>query len=81
MGLRPGQTPRSAQFLAFIYYYTKLDKRPPAKADFQRYFEISAPSVHAMIKTLERNGLIARKPRVARSIQILVPREAIPELA
>jgi Mn-dependent DtxR family transcriptional regulator len=73
-------TPRQGQFMAFIYYYTKINKRPPAEADMQRYFEISAPSVHAMVKSLERHGLISRTPGAARSIHLLLPREALPDL-
>lgn len=36
-------TPRQGQFLAFIYYYTKVNGRPPAEADIQRYFQVTAP--------------------------------------
>ncbi len=50
-------------------------RRPPAEADMQRHFQVSPPSVHQMIVTLERNGLIRRQPGVARSIQILVAPE------
>jgi len=46
-------TPRQGQFLAFIYYYTKLNGRPPAEADMERYFQTSAPAVHQMVVTLE----------------------------
>ncbi len=42
-------TPRQGQYLAFIYYYTKLNRVPPAEADFVRYFGVSAPTVHQMI--------------------------------
>src|SRR5262245_59114101 len=41
-------TPRQGQYLAFIYYYTKLHGVPPAEADIQRYFRVSAPAVHEM---------------------------------
>lgn len=37
----PAYTPRQGQFLAFIYYYTKLNGVPPAEADMQRYFRVS----------------------------------------
>ena len=30
---KPPYTPRQGQFLAFIYYYTKIHKCPPAEAD------------------------------------------------
>ncbi len=38
-------TPRQGQFLAFIYYYTKINGMPPAEADMQRFFRVSAPVV------------------------------------
>ena len=73
-------TPRQGQFLAFIYYYTKLNGRPPAEADMQRYFKISAPAAHQMVVTLEQRSFIARVPGQARSIRLLLPREDLPDL-
>ena len=74
-------TPRQGQFLAFIYYYTKLNGRPPAEADMERYFQASAPAVHQMIVTLEKRGFIERVSGQARSIRLLLPREELPDLA
>ena len=54
--------------------------QPPAEADIQHHFRVSPPSVHQMIVTLERNGFIRRQPGVPRSIEILVPPEALPIL-
>jgi SOS-response transcriptional repressor LexA len=73
-------TEKQGQYLAFIYTYTHMFGRPPAEADMQRHFQVSPPSVHQMIVTLERNGLIRRQPGVARSIQILVAPEHLPIL-
>ena len=73
-------TRRQGQFLAFIYYYTKVNGRPPAEADMQRYFQVSPPSVHQMVVTLERRGFIARVPGQGRSIRLLLPREELPDL-
>lgn len=73
-------TQRQGQFLAFIYYYTKLNARPPAEADMARYSEISPPAVHQMVLTLEKRGLIQRSPGKPRSIRLLLPREALPDL-
>jgi hypothetical protein len=50
-------TEKQGQYLAFIYTYTHMFRRPPAETDFQRHFRVSPPSVHQMIVTLERNGL------------------------
>jgi DNA-binding MarR family transcriptional regulator len=54
--------------------------RPPAGADLQRHFGVSPPSVHQMILTLERAGLIRRRPGVARSIEVLIAPERLPIL-
>ena len=76
----PAFTPLQGQYLAFIYAYTQLNRRPPAESDFQYYFQVTAPSVHQMILTLERQGLIRRTPRTARSITLQVPPESLPIL-
>jgi DNA-binding MarR family transcriptional regulator len=73
-------TEKQGQYLAFIYTYTHMFRRPPAEADMQRHFQVSPPSVHQMIVTLERNGLIRRQPGVPRSIQILVAPKDLPIL-
>lgn len=66
--------------LAFIYYYTKIHKCPPAEADIASYFGVSPPSTHQSIMALERNGLISRTPGQARAIRVLLPRTALPDL-
>jgi hypothetical protein len=59
-------TEKQRQYLAFIFTYSHMFRRPP--------------SVHQMIVTLERNGLIQRQPGVARSIQVLVATKDLPIL-
>ena len=76
----PSFTPLQGQYLAFIYAYTQINRRPPAESDFQNYFQVTPPSVHQMILTLERQGLIRRIPRTSRSIALLVPPESLPLL-
>jgi len=78
--LSTAYTKKQGQYLAFIYYYTKMNGRPPAEADIQRYFEVSAPSIHQMIVALEKHGFISRTPGQARSIQLLLAREELPDL-
>jgi Mn-dependent DtxR family transcriptional regulator len=73
-------TERQGQYLAFIYAYTKLHRRPPAEADMQAYFGVTPPSVHSMVLQLECSGLIRRRPGQARSIELLVPPEQLPIL-
>ena len=75
-----GFTEKQGQYLAFIYTYAHMFGRPPAEADMQRHFRVTPPTVHQMIVTLERNGLIRRQPGVARSIQILVAPKDLPIL-
>lgn len=76
----PGFTPKQGQYLAFIHAYTLVLGRPPAEADLRRFFQVTPPSVHQMVLTLERNRLIRRDPGIARSIQVLVNPEALPPL-
>jgi Mn-dependent DtxR family transcriptional regulator len=73
-------TKRQGQYLAFIAAYSKLNRRPPAEADFQRFFKVTAPSVHNMIVTLERRGLVRRTPGRPRSIEVVVPADRVPTL-
>ena len=73
-------TEKQGEYLAFIYVYSHMFQRPPAETDMQRYFRVSPPSVHQMVLTLERVGLIRRQPGVARSIELLVPPEELPIL-
>jgi DNA-binding MarR family transcriptional regulator len=77
---KPGFTPKQGQYLAFIHAYTLVLGRPPAEADLQRHFRVSPPSVHQMVLTLERAGLIRRQPHQARSITVLVDADDLPPL-
>jgi len=73
-------TPKQGQYLAYIYAYTRLHRRPPAETDMQEYFRVTPPSVHQMVLTLERQGFIKRQPRTARSIELLVDPKLLPDL-
>jgi repressor LexA len=73
-------TDKQGQYLAFIYYYSKIHGYSPAESEMQQYFRTSPPSVHQMILTLETHGLIERTPGHARSIRLLIPREELPDL-
>lgn len=73
-------TAKQGQYLAFIYYYTKLNRCAPAEKDFQQFFRVTPPSVHSMIIKLADNGFIERTPRQARSIRLLLARHEIPDL-
>lgn len=73
-------TTKQGQYLAFIYYYAKINARAPAESDIQRYFDVSPPTVHQMIVTLERRGFITRVPGEGRSIRLRLTREQLPDL-
>ena len=73
-------TPKQGQYLAYIHLYIRLHRRPPAETDMQEYFRVSPPSVHQMVLTLERAGLIRKQPRTPRSIELLVDPRDLPEL-
>jgi repressor LexA len=73
-------TKKQGQYLAFIYYYTKLNRQPPSEADMQKYFKVSPPTVHLMIVTLEKNEFISRRPGRGRSISLRIERDKLPDL-
>jgi SOS-response transcriptional repressor LexA len=77
---KPAFTEKQGQYLAFIHAYGLVMGRPPAEADIQRFFTVTPPTIHQMVLTLERQGFIRRKPRSARSIQLLVDPETLPRL-
>ena len=78
--IAPSFTAKQGQYLAFIYNYTRIHRQAPAESDLERYFQVSPPAIHDMIKTLERNGLIERTPGQARPIRLLVQPEHLPRL-
>lgn len=73
-------TPLQGQYLAFIYYYTKIHATPPAEVDFRRFFRVTPPVVHQMIKTLHAHGFIDREAGRARSIRLRLARAQLPDL-
>ena len=52
-------TPLQGQYLAFVHTYEGIHGCAPAEADLQRHFGVTPPSVHQMVVTLERKGLIS----------------------
>lgn len=73
-------THRQGQFLAFIYWYTKLHRQSPAELDMVIYFGVMPPSVHSMVVKLHQLGLITRQAGKPRTIRVAIPKEEIPEL-
>jgi repressor LexA len=60
--------------------YTLIHREPPAQADMQRFFRVTPPSVHQMVLTLERRGLLQRSPGKSRSLRVLVEPDMLPPL-
>ena len=73
-------THKQGQYLAFICWYTKLNRRPPGELDMQKYFRVTPPSVHQMVLTLDRKGLISPVPGAPRTIRVLLDRDDLPDL-
>lgn len=76
----PRFTDKQGQYLAFIWAYRQINGQAPAERDMQRHFQVTPPSVHQMILTLERAGFIQRTPGAARSIDLLVDPATLPVL-
>ena len=58
-----------------------LRQRPASRAsDIPRFFRLTPPTVHQMLLTLEKAGLISRQPGMPRSIAVLVERDRLPRL-
>ncbi len=73
-------TEKQGQYLAFIYAYTEINGVPPSEVDMQRYFRVSPPTIHQMVKKLHNSGLIARTPGKARTIETLLDPSELPIL-
>ena len=78
--MEPRYTVKQGQYLAFIYYYTKIHGCSPSEADLRSYFSVSPPAVHQMVLSLEKLGFIARTPGRGRSLRLLLSREQLPDL-
>ena len=77
-----GPTGQQGQFLAYIHEYVKANNRgvAPTHAEFQRFFNLTAPSVNSMLKRLEEKGDIRRIPGKTRAIELTIDLERIPPL-
>jgi len=73
-------TAKQGQYLAFLFYYAKINGCAPAESDMQKYSRVSPPSVHQMVLTLEAKGFIERVPGQGRSIRRLISRDMLPDL-
>ena len=77
-----GPTRQQGQFLAFIREYITRNAAgiAPSHADFQRFFNLTPPSVNSMLIRLEHRGFIRRVPHQARAIELIINPDWIPPL-
>jgi hypothetical protein len=75
-------TRQQGQFLAFIREYMMRNQAgvAPTHAAFQRFFNLTPPSVNSMLIRLEQRGFIKRQPGQARGIQLVIRPDHIPPL-
>jgi DNA-binding MarR family transcriptional regulator len=76
--LENSYTLRQGQYLAFIFYYTRVNRRPPAEADIRNYFGVSSASTHQMVRVLVEKGLIKKEKGKARSMSVLIEQGQLP---
>lgn len=70
-------TEKERQYLTYILEYTRLRGIPPSFADMQEHFEVTAPTVNQMVKSLESKDFITKSPGSARSIFVNVPAKVL----
>ena len=75
-------TRQQGQFLAFIQAYMQRNQQglAPTHAAFQKFFNLTPPSVNSMLIRLEARGFISRIPGQARAIELIIPPGLIPRL-
>lgn len=75
-------TRQQGQFLSFIREYMMRNHAgvAPTHADFQRFFNLTPPSVNSMLIRLEERGFIRRIPGKARAIELTINPDWIPPL-
>jgi len=75
-------TRKQGQFLAFIHEYMLRNERnlAPTHAAFQKFFDLTPPSVNSMLIRLEQRGFIKRAPGQARGIQLVITPDFLPPL-
>lgn len=65
-------TAKQRRIFEFIRGYIESNQEPPTIAEIGKHFQMkSSASVHAVLTTLEREGLIKRIPNVSRGIEII----------
>jgi hypothetical protein len=73
-------TKLQGQYFAFRRGVCEIESPRSGRSRLSTYFDVTLPSAHNMILTLERRGFIKRTVGRARSIEVLVPLGEIPPL-
>jgi hypothetical protein len=73
-----GFTEKQGQYLAFIYAYSRMFRRPPAEADMQRHFRVSPPSVIRWSSPSSELALSDANPASPEASSYLLPRKICP---
>ena len=75
-------TRQQGQFLAFLREYMMRNHAgvAPTHAAFQKFFNLTPPSVNSMLVRLEQRGFIKRMPGQARGIKLVIHPAHIPPL-
>jgi hypothetical protein len=68
------------RLLAYVFWYTKIHRRPPSESEIADFLGVRGPSAHRMILALEAAGCLSRTPGQPRTLRVLVPRDELPEL-
>lgn len=71
-------TKTQARYLSFILFYQQRHNVPPSQNDIAEAMDVKPPSVHGMLTTLEKKGLIERQPRISRAVTVLADPATIP---
>ncbi len=80
MGGPPRLTRKQGQLVAYVYWYTKVHRIPPAENEIATFLGIQGPSAHQMILRLEASGCLSRIPVQPRTLKVLLPRAEVPDL-
>ena len=75
-----GPTRIQRQYLAYVHYYTKVHRRPPAEDEIVDFFGVEGRSAIGMILRLARLGYLFRVPGQPRTLRVRLPLEEIPDL-
>ena len=72
-------TEKQGQYLSFISQFIKHHGHPPVIDDIEKHFGVTSTSVYRMLAKLEEKGFIERRPKGARSIQLLILKGELPQ--